>query len=360
MTKVKPMSKSNILKDSITGGLVAAGLMGGVVLAECTQIDAATKIASYYQRYQEIRQQILNLENWYNETVSTLQGVVPALNDRLDEISNEIAGEAEGYIESATGIHPRAVANSSSEELVTYAGRNVLGGNDPCVAAAMGLGRDVPSAERAVSDCADLSTRMVIPYGHGVAPNSAISLNGMLSISDGQWPAYNAIREDLNWFGEVRQSGGVGALLQASSVASLPGSTADNVAKQMRLGDLIVGRGITSIESREALSASPGAVLAANQQASAGRNSYAIEAIAREASVRPTLDMIRDQLGNIDIHSIDEMTEAQRYATRLSAAATKETLKGLLNESRLRQEQLEGILLTISQDADIRAMGVYQ
>ncbi len=354
-----------LFKDAVGGGVLASLLLGGAVLAECTQIDAATKIASYYQRYQEIRQQLLNMENWYNETLSAINDIVPNLNAELEALERQATNKVDDYINQANGAYgilsDRAAAIGSSEELVKYVGRNVLGENDPCIASALGLGRDVALSERSVDECIDLPIRMVIPYGDGLAPNASIALNGMLASSAGEWPANNIIREDLSWLrDQVSGQGGIGSWLQRAQQAPEGQNVAVSIADQMRLGELIAGRGLSNIPVPQYISDSAKAYGQQARMAAAGRNSYAIEAVAREASVRPQLETLRQQLSNINVDNLDQMTEGQRYSARLSVLNTKETLKSLLNESRLRHEQLEGVLLSIDQDNGLDGVGAYQ
>lgn len=344
-----------MIKDAALGAVVASVLIGGAVLAQCTQIDAATKLVSYYQRYQELRQMTISLEKWYHETESAIQGFVPNLTNRLentaDRYQRDLIARAEGALSNYGVDTARAVAiaDSPDDALVEYAGRNILGSNSACVAAALGLGRDVAPSERVVNDCQRLFERMVIPQGTGLAPNASISMNGMLATSRGQWPANNLIREDLNWLRQMEASGrSVDALLSETNSANTTGDAAlEEVANHMRLGDLITGRGLSNTPQRTELPPSSDDVLLNQQMAHAARNSYAVEAMAQLAAARPKIETLREQLANYDIDSLDQMTEAQRYASRIAANGIKEELKSMLNESRLRHEQLEGVLLSI-------------
>ena len=230
------------------------------------------------------------------------------------------------------------------------------------MALALGLARDVATEERVSLGCSDIENRMVVPANGTLEPNAAISLNGMLAASQGKWPANNLIREDLAWVSEIiTNDGGIEGVLQSAAMA--PGSSSDavakSVAKQMRLGDLVTGRGLSSVESTYTMTSSNEDILLQRQMAQSGRNAYAIEAIAKEAAIRPKIEAVRDQLMKIDIENIDQMTEAQRYATRVAASSAKEELKAMLNESRLRHEQLEGLLMSIDQRDAINDIAEY-
>lgn len=346
-------------RDFIKGGVVAGALMAGAVVANtCSQIDAPTKMASYYQRYTEMRDQIMKFDNFRREAEAYVENYIPNVQKRLDMMENMVVSRVEGELNSIASQYgidvTKAASMAGPGELIGYAGRNVVGDNDPCLAAAMGLGRDVSPSERAVSECAEyVLDRSVAPDdgSGGLGPNAGIHLNGMLASASGKWPILNLYREDLAWAHKgISEGKSVTemALEGAERTGNSPEAIATNISQQMRLGGIIVGQGGSNISTPGvADSPSEQSVARSDRLAQAGRNAYAIEAVAREAATMPRVTALREQLDTIDIDNLDQLTEGQRHAARVSAQATVQELRTLLHASRLRHEQLEGIMLSI-------------
>lgn len=346
-------------RDFIKGGLVAGALAAGAVVANtCTQIDAPTKMASYYQRYTEMRDQIMQFDNLRREAEAYVENFIPNIQQRLDMMEDWMVSGVEGRLNGIAGQYgidvTKAASMAGSGQLIGYAGRNVVGDNDPCLAAALGLGRDVSPGARAVSECTNyVLDRSVTPDdgSGGLGPNAGIHLTGMLAGASGQWPVLNLYREDLAWLHQG-QVGGRSiadiALDDTSRTANTSDGIAAAVSQQMRVGGIIVGQGGGNITT-QGVSGSPSdqTIGQSDRLAQAGRNAYAIEAIAREAATLPRVTLLREQLDTIDIDNLDQLTEGQRHAARVSAQATVHELRTLLHASRLRHEQLEGIMLSI-------------
>lgn len=346
-------------REFAKGGVVASALLAGAVVAgACTQIDAPTKMASYYQRYTEMRDQIMKFDNLRREVMANVENFVPNIKDRLDLMENTLVNGVESRLNGLAAQYgvdvTKAASMAGSGDLIGYAGRNVLGDNDPCLAAVLGLGRDVAPSERAVSECTSYATdRALAPDdgSGGIGPNAGIHLNGMLASASGEWPILNLYREDLAWVhGNLARGQSVGELAIAGGQGSddSEAAIATSVSEQMKLGGIIVGQGATSVTTRDTSGAASQQTIAQGDRlAQAGRNAYAVESVAREAATMPRVKILREQLDTIDIDNLDQMTEGQRHAARLSAQAAVQELRTLLHASRLRHEQLEGILLSI-------------
>lgn len=358
--------RGGVAKELGRGALLAGALVTGVAIAgACTQIDATTKLVTYYQRYTELRAQMEEYRQLVEETVSDIQNIVPNIQGQLDQMEQQLVGDVEqrlGGLADQYGIDvQKAAVLADAGDLAEYAGRNVLGDNDPCLAASLGLGRDVPPAERVVSECQGyLEERMVgsDPLGGSdMAPNAALPMQDMLAISGGDWPAANAKREDLAWSqNTLWESGdasftsgttGSGSLKDAS-----PDEVASGITSAMRVGNLLTGHGSGSVLVKGNAGSGWSSVNDMQRQAQVARNAHAVEAVAREASVRPRLEQLRAQLDAIDPAKLDGMTEGQRYAARLEAQATVQQINLLLQASRRRQEQLMGAWRAIGLDSE--------
>ncbi|CAM3859368.1 hypothetical protein VRRI112168_03580 [Vreelandella rituensis] len=339
-----------LIKDAAIGGLLAVTLIAGSGVAisayeSCTQIDAATKLVSYYNRIQEIKRQIDAMEMWVNETKTEITSRISNTKDRLENLKETLR----------EGLDPKQLARELAGEAIQSLTDEAFDGQSPCDALIKGVGPSVELADMALSECEDALAKYAVVLdpasGGDIAPSAMISLNSMIKTAEGVWPMADLMRDDLAWVtqkGEEALEFGAGWSLEGDGHQDATQQEVMNaIAHEMRLGNILVGRGATNIRQSSSRETTHKIMAVVERNAQAAANAYVVEAVAREASAKPRIALLREQLNSINIDNLDQMTEGQRYATRLEAQTTMQEVQAMLNASRMRQDQLLGVLHTL-------------
>lgn len=385
------------------------GLIGGVMILSfaavaktCIQIDAAPKVADYYNQYRDYRDQYNRLMEWKDRVdAQGLQALLPqniqnapAQLQRRIEVAKDLYGGSilneamsiggyEGAAMDKVGTLSRPYWQGAGTGDRTGSGSGLGGAgaggtgsglthNDPqlCfqleMGAHIGLMAEQGGGNSLASRCdaqgrQELANLSVMPGrdGAGLAPNTAQASEVTRAVMHNEYAMLDVIRGDLAWLRD-NQEYHVPYRYPRERFDFDVEEIASHSAALQRVAGIMAGRGFAAYGyepvrlGRTGLADTEHAAEAANILA---RLNLAYDGMARYATVYPRIANVRDGLLDVDTSMIDSANEAERYGIGLQLKAMEGVLTTMQVESQQREERLMGAYLAehiVSQGEGLR------
>lgn len=332
-----------ILKGAIMGSLLVAAY---AVADHCTQIDAYAKVADYYERYVEYKQQIDQWKDLAAQTVSDITGIADNVRGALDEtkasFEQDWAGIKGLYDPGQFRIHD-ATLEVVGELNREHPARDAL---EQCWR--QQLGADFSSSAKCSPDSQEARKLRAVAIqpstvDGGVRPNTAMTVEAMRAVTYGDWPILDLLRSDLAW---IRDNDRYRAPFNypATATAISAAEVQQRVSDMQRVASILYARGAGSekpVPANKGLARNEFDAMTASRM---GLGAMASDAMSEYAAVYPEALLLRQSISSMASDEIDRATEAQRYAMRLQASTIESRLDLMIQESRLRQEGLDAAL----------------
>lgn len=355
-------------QGGVVAGLMVVSLYA--VASNCVQIDAAPKVADYYNQYRDYRDQYNQVVDWKDRVdTSGLMALMPegmqGASDLLEERYQAANGFYEAYQNGLEGVQgEHAIASMRQQGPLTRAewanGVNAPN-DDPKLCYQLDMGADIglmaqtgepntlsqrcgPEGRQALANHSVRPSR----DGSGMAPNTAQATEVTRAVMGGEFSMLDVVRGDLAWLRDNPEYHTPFRYPRESFDIS-PEEAARHSAALQRVGGIMAGRGFAAFGYEPLRLEQSGLVDTESAYGATtllARLNLVYDGMGRYATAYPRVAGLRDTLLDFDSNMIDAANEGERHGIDLQLRALEGDLSALRVESRQREERLMGTLLS--------------